>query len=188
VFFLLGSKPTDIFNSFTKLTGRPQLPQLFSLGYHQCRWNYNDQDDVENVNQKFDEYDIPYDVLWLDIEHTDQKKYFTWDYSKFPHPEEMQKKLASHGRKMVTIIDPHIKKDSSFDVYSKGIDGNLFVKTHNGDNYEGWCWPGHSHWLDYTNPAAREMWARKFLDYPVSAFLFYLITRDLLLLFIHGTI
>ena len=24
------------------------------------------------------------DVMWLDIEHTDGKKYFTWDSRKFP--------------------------------------------------------------------------------------------------------
>ena len=34
--------------------------------------------------------DIPYDVLWLDIEHTDGKRYFTWDSYKFPEPKKMQ--------------------------------------------------------------------------------------------------
>ena len=27
------------------------------------------------MDNGFDEHDIPYDVLWLDIEHTDGKKY-----------------------------------------------------------------------------------------------------------------
>ena len=30
-----------------------------------------------------------YDVLWLDIEHTDGKKYFTWNKALFPNPAEM---------------------------------------------------------------------------------------------------
>ena len=29
------------------------------------------------VDRNFDKYDMPYDVLWLDIEHTDGKRYFT---------------------------------------------------------------------------------------------------------------
>jgi len=29
-------------------------------------------------------------VIWLDIEHTDGKKYFTWDKSNFPNPKQMQ--------------------------------------------------------------------------------------------------
>jgi alpha-glucosidase (family GH31 glycosyl hydrolase) len=47
---------------------------LFSLAYHQCRWNYNDEDDVKTVDAGLDQWDIPYDVLWLDIEHTDGKR------------------------------------------------------------------------------------------------------------------
>lgn len=31
-------------------------------------------DDVKQVDANFDVHDIPYDVLWLDIEHTDGKK------------------------------------------------------------------------------------------------------------------
>ena len=36
----------------------------------QCRWNYKDEADVREVDGRFDEHDMPYDVLWLDIEHT----------------------------------------------------------------------------------------------------------------------
>jgi len=39
-------------------------------------------------------------VLWLDIEHTDAKKYFTWDPVKFPTPEQMQANLAAKQRKV----------------------------------------------------------------------------------------
>lgn len=55
---------------------------------------------IISVDHKFDESDIPYDVLWLDIEHTDGKKYFTWDSARFPHPKNMQDKLAVKGRKV----------------------------------------------------------------------------------------
>lgn len=69
--------------------------QLFSIAYHQCRWNYNDQDDVAAVHAGFDEHDIPIDVIWLDIEHTDGKRYFTWDPVKFSKPKEMIEALAA---------------------------------------------------------------------------------------------
>ena len=49
------------------------------------------------------------DVLWLDIEHTDGKRYFTWDPVKFATSTDMINNVASVGRKMVTIVDPHIK-------------------------------------------------------------------------------
>jgi len=60
---------------------------------------------------------LPYDVLWLDIEHTDGKRYFTWDKRNFEDPHEMIEDIASRGRKMVTIVDPHIKVDDQYSVY-----------------------------------------------------------------------
>ena len=50
---------------------------MFSLGYHQCRWNYRDERDIATVEGMFEQLDYPMDVLWLDIEHTDGKRYFT---------------------------------------------------------------------------------------------------------------
>ena len=53
-----------------------------------------------SVDSGFDEHDIPYDVLWLDIEHTDGKRYLTWDTGKFPTADVMQNNLAAKGRKV----------------------------------------------------------------------------------------
>ena len=162
MFIFLGPTQSDIFNAYTALSGRPQLPQEFAIAYHQCRWNYKDQDDVLQVDQNFDKHNIPYDVLWLDIEHTNGKRYFTWDAEKFPEPEQMQDNLASKGRKMVTIVDPHLKKDSTYAVSSEALAQNLFVRTQSGSVFDGYCWPGDSNWLDYTNIEARKFWASKF--------------------------
>ena len=60
------------------------------------------------VDGKFDEHDIPMDVMWLDIEHTDGKKYFTWDARKFPDSIAMTDGLASKGRKLVKHALPNI--------------------------------------------------------------------------------
>lgn len=38
-----GPAPADVSRQFAALTGGTALPQLFSLGYHQCRWNYKDE-------------------------------------------------------------------------------------------------------------------------------------------------
>jgi Glycosyl hydrolases family 31/Galactose mutarotase-like len=105
LFFLPGPSPKDFYRQYAKLTGTMPLPPMFSLGYHQCRWNYKDEQDVYQVHGKFEEFDYPYDVLWLDIEHTDGKRYFTWDKNLFPHPKEMQEKLWSQGRRMVRGVD-----------------------------------------------------------------------------------
>lgn len=161
-FFFVGPGPKDVVRQYTSVTGTPALPQFFATAYHQCRWNYRDEEDVAQVDSKFDEHDIPYDVLWLDIEHTEGKKYFTWDKVLFPNPEEMQKKLAAKGRQMVTIVDPHIKRDESFHLHKEATEKGYYVKDASGKDYDGWCWPGSSSYPDMLNPEIRSWWADKF--------------------------
>lgn len=161
-FLLTGPTPAQLYSQYTSLTGTQQLPPIFSLGYHQCRWNYRDEKDVSAVNGMFEQLDFPYDVLWLDIEHTDGKRYFTWDKQLFPNPVEMQKNLSDLGRKMVTIVDPHIKRDDGYYIHKEATDKGLYIKDKTGGNFDGWCWPGQSSYLDFTDPEVRSWWADQF--------------------------
>uniref|UniRef100_A0A4W5L575 Neutral alpha-glucosidase AB n=1 Tax=Hucho hucho TaxID=62062 RepID=A0A4W5L575_9TELE len=162
VFIMLGPTPTDVFSQYASLTGTQAFPPLSALAYHQCRWNYNDQEDVAAVDQGFDEHDIPYDFIWLDIEHTDGKRYFTWDPHKFPQPKDMLQGLIDKRRKMVAIVDPHIKVDSSYKIHNEIRSKGFYVKNKDGGDYEGWCWPGNSGYPDFTNPEMRAWWASMF--------------------------
>ena len=157
-----GPAPKAVIARYTSLTGTQALPPLWALGYHQCRWNYKDEADVYAVDAAFEAHAFPYDVLWLDIEHTDGKRYFTWDSALFPSPAAMQEKLASRGHKMVTIIDPHIKKDTGYRIHREAADKGLYVRSKSGGEYDGWCWPGSSGYLDFTSPAVRAWWADQF--------------------------
>lgn len=111
--------------------------QFYTLGYHQSRWNYNDEMDVVNVMENFDLHDFPLDAIWLDIEYTDGKKYFTWDPIKFKHPIEMQQNLTTTGRKLVTIIDPHIKRESGYFLHEDALNNDYYIKNKDGNVYEG---------------------------------------------------
>jgi len=75
---------------------------------------------------------------------------------------DMQNKLSAKGRRMVTIIDPHIKRDSSYRVHTDAQAQDLYVKDHTGKTYEGWCWPGSVSYLDFLNPNAQDYWASQF--------------------------
>ena len=63
---------------------------------------------------------------------------------------------------MVTIVDPHIKKDPGYKVYDEGKSKGYFVRTKDGAEYDGWCWPGSSVYLDFTSAEVREWWASRF--------------------------
>jgi alpha 1,3-glucosidase len=162
LFVLLGPAPAAVLRQYGALTGTQALPPLFALAFHQCRWNYNDEADVALVVERMDAARLPMDVLWLDIEHTDGKRYFTWDAGKFPAPAAMQDRVALLGRKMVTIVDPHIKRAGGYAVHEEAAAADIYVKNKDGTVYEGWCWPGSSSWLDYLDPAVRAWWAGRF--------------------------
>ncbi|KAJ3245208.1 hypothetical protein HK104_007973, partial [Borealophlyctis nickersoniae] len=165
-----GSTPLSISTSYGLLTGSQQLPQRFALGYHQCRYSYMNQSDVLSVDGGMDAHGMPYDVMWLDIDHTSGYRYFTWNYTRFPDPVGMQKLLAGKGRQMVTIKDPHLAVDKGYKVYMGAHEKGLLIKRAGGkEDYEGMCWPstlGPDHpnttWVDFHNPAARAYWATQF--------------------------
>ena len=104
------------------------------------------------MDAKFDEFDIPYDVLWLDIKHINGKRYFTWDNFLFPNPEAMQNKLKVKGHHMVTIVDPNIKRGDGFALHKEVTQKGYYVKDSHGNDYDSWCWPGASSYLDMLNP------------------------------------
>jgi len=158
-----GPTVADAAAQYAAATGTAPVPPMFALGYHQCRWNYRDERDVNTVHDTFERLDYPYDVLWLDIEHTDGKRYFTWDKGLFPDPVRMQKKLAQDGRKMVTIVDPHIKRDNNYHVHKEATRLGLYIKDKHGKkDFDGWCWPGSSSYLDFTSAHVRDWWAEQF--------------------------
>uniref|UniRef100_A0A669E049 Glucosidase alpha, neutral C n=1 Tax=Oreochromis niloticus TaxID=8128 RepID=A0A669E049_ORENI len=159
---LLGPSPQQLFAQYAQLTGYQALPPLFALGYHQCRWNYIDEADVKSVDAGFDRHSIPYDVIWLDIEHTDGKRYFTWDPVHFPEPAKLQQHLEKKNRKLVIISDPHIKVDPSWSLYCEARDGGHFVKDREGQIFKGSCWPGESSYLDFSSSATRAWYSRCF--------------------------
>ena len=53
----------------------------------------------------------------------------------------MQDNLAASGRKLVTIIDPHIKKDTNYYIYKEAHDKGLYVQNKDGQEFDGYALP-----------------------------------------------
>ena len=80
-----------------------------------------------DVHAKFDEYEIPYDTIWLDIEYTDEKKYFTWHKENFATPEKMLRELDRTGRNLLQLSIHTLKLGTMSAMRSsKGIDNERF--------------------------------------------------------------
>lgn len=158
-YFIYGPSVQDVMAGYTSLTGTTPLPQMWTLGYQQCRWSYAPEARLLEVAKTFREKKIPCDGLYLDIDYMDQYKVFTWDKERFPDPAKTTEKLADEGFKLVTIIDPGVKKEKGYSIYDQGIENGYFAKDKDGILYVNTVWPGESLFPDYAQSKTRAWWA-----------------------------
>lgn len=158
-YLFAGPTIAEVVERYTRLTGRIPLPPRWSLGFHQSRWGYSPDTKILSVADELRTRQIPADAMWLDIQHMDGFRSFTWDPVTFPDPQGLTSALAGKGFRSVAIVDPGIKIDPAWDVYATGVEQGHFLKDEGGQPYEGEVWPGPSVFPDFSDPAARDHWA-----------------------------
>lgn len=161
-YYIAGNSLAEVLEGYTYLTGRCPLPQRWTLGYHQSRWGYVTQEDVEEVASGMRKYDIPCDVIHFDIDYMQDYKVFTWNQKRYHNdPDGFLKGLAEQGFKPVTINDPGVKKEKDYPVYEEGVENGYFARTPEGEVYINAVWPGDAAFPDFGNPAVRNWWGDK---------------------------
>lgn len=163
-YFIAGPELIQVAERYTELTGRPELPPLWAMGFHQCKWSYYPESVVRDLAQDFRKHQIPCDAIYLDIDYMDGYRCFTWNNSHFPDPKGMIDDLAKDGFRTVVIIDPGIKIDHDYWVFKEGMTRDAYLKRLDGPYAKGKVWPGECYFPDYTNPDVREWWASLFRD------------------------
>jgi len=161
-YFFGAQTVAGILQDFTWLTGRMEMPPLWSLGYQQCRWSYMSAKEVLKVAHTFRKKQIPADVLYCDIDYMDNYKIFTWDKKTFPEPKAMLDELKAMDFKLVTIVDPGIKVEEGYKEYDEGVANKYFATYPNGENYVANVWPGRCHFPDFYRADVREWWGKAF--------------------------
>ncbi len=164
-YFIHGPKLLDVCQRYTLLTGRPEMPPLWALGYQQCKWSYHPEKKVREIGATMREHKIPCDAIYIDIDYMDGFRCFTWDKEKFPNPKKMIQDLKEDGFKTVVIIDPGIKIDDNYFVFKDGLKNNVFCKRPGGDYVIGKVWPDDCYFPDYTNPNVRKWWGNLFKEF-----------------------
>ncbi|MFT4849001.1 MAG: alpha-glucosidase [Sediminicola sp.] len=164
-YFVYGPEMNDVVANYTDLTGKPhQMPALWTLGYHQCKWSYYPESKVTAVAAKFRELQIPCDAIYLDIDYMEGFRCFTWNKEYFPDPKRMVKELMDDGFKTIVIIDPGIKVDKDYSVFQEGLENDYFCKRADGPYMKGKVWPGECYFPDFTNPKVRDWWSGLFQE------------------------
>ncbi|WEV18465.1 TIM-barrel domain-containing protein [Clostridium perfringens] len=157
-YFISGENIKEVVKNYTALTGRMEMPPLWSLGYQQCRFSYFSQEEVRELVKTFEEKDIPLDVIYLDIDYMDGFRVMTFKTPNFDDAAGLISDLKEKGIRTITIIDPGVKVDEEYDVFKRGKEGNHFTKKLDGEMFIGAVWPGDSAFPDFSNKDCREWW------------------------------
>lgn len=163
-YFIYGPELLSVAEQYAQLTGRPELPPKWAIGFHQSKWSYYPESKVKAIAKEFREREIPCDALYLDIDYMDGYRCFTWNEDRFPDPPRMIKELADDGFKTVVIIDPGIKIDLDYPIFQEALEKGYFCQRPDGHFVQGKVWPGECFFPDFTRPEVREWWSGLFRD------------------------
>ncbi len=132
---IVGDSWEDVVENYTDLTGKHPLPPRWSFGNFSSRFGYHNQEEVENTIKKFQEDQIPVDVIILDLYWFGKSVKGTmgnleWDKDNFPNPEEMIANLNKKGVKTILITEPFILTTSSR--WQEAVDKSILVTDKSG--------------------------------------------------------
>lgn len=159
-YFIGGNSVAEIIQHYSWLTGKMEMPPLWSLGFQQCRYSYYPDKEVSTLATTFRDKQIPADAIVLDIHYMDAYKIFSWHPQHFKEPDKLIAELKSKGFEVVVMCDPGIKVEKGYGPYDEGVVQHAFIKYADGKNYEGNVWPGWCHFPDFTKPETRDWWAK----------------------------
>lgn len=161
-YFIYGPALIDVAARYTMLTGTPELPPMWALGFHQSKWSYYPESRIREIASEFRKRRIPCDVIHFDIDYMDGFRCFTWSPEHFPEPKTLLTDLQAQGFKPVAIVDPGIKIDPNYKVWKEAFDKHYFCRRMDGPLLKGEVWPGQCHFPDFTKPEVRAWWATLF--------------------------
>ena len=110
LFVVLSEDPATIMAEYAGITGRPEMPPLWSFGYQQSHRTLSSREEVLREARTFREKKLPCDVLiylgtgFCPSGWNTENGSFVWNSRVFPDPKEMIAELHSQNFRVV----PHV--------------------------------------------------------------------------------
>ncbi len=159
---LVVGPPRVLARRWAAYSGFPALPPRWALGFHQSRWGYRTQAEVEAVLRGYADHDLPLHALHLDIDHMHRRRVFTVDARRFPNLPQLQKRAAAQGVRLVPIVDPGVAVDPHAPRYRQGRAQGYFCTDAQGREVHAPVWPGWCAFPDFTRPEVRAWWQQAY--------------------------
>jgi alpha-D-xyloside xylohydrolase len=146
LFIFLG-QPKEVLNEYTNLTGKAQMPPLWSFGLWMSRISYFSEKEGREVAAKLRDDKIPSDVLHFDTGwfQDDWRCDYTFSPKRFDDPKKMIDDLLKDGFHICLWQIPYFVPKNK--LFNEIIDKGLYIKNSKG------TLPTEDAVLDFSNPA-----------------------------------
>jgi len=162
VWVLLGPKPDDVIFQYHQLINPPVQIPYWSLGWHQCRYGYQNASVLLGVLNNYDYYNLPLDGLWSDIDYMSSYQDFVLNPVTYPlrNMTYIVQSLQSKGRNWVPIEDAGTAQNLSDPNYVQGTNMNVWIMNPYTLTQPavGVVWPGNATFVDWVHPNASKYW------------------------------
>ncbi len=158
----------NLVSRITEITGRQELPPLWSLGYITSKYGYRTEAETRGVVDTLKRAGYPFDGIVLDLywygKEEDMGR-LAWDPVQWPAYKDMLADLKEQGVNLVAISQPYVLRNGrAIDNYNELAPKGMFVKDMNGKPAEVTIWVGHGGMFDVSNPDTRAWLANRYKE------------------------
>ena len=138
LYFLSGPGPVQVAEQYSEVVGKPAMMPYWGLGFHQCKYGYQDFIQLAEVVYNYSLANIPLETMWTDIDYMDGRKVFTLDPQRFPLEKmrEFVGYLHEHDQHYIMMVDPAVAYQD-YSAFQNGMKAGAFLKNKNGSVYQG---------------------------------------------------
>lgn len=161
------SSLADVTTALTSLTGRQDLPPLWSFGFITSKYGYKTQRETEDIVDSLRAKGYPLDGIVLDLywygKEEDMGR-LQWERDQWPDPVDMMQYLRAKGVNVITISQPYVLRNGkAIDNYTTLGKEGLFVADSTGTApQEVKIWVGEGGMFDVSNPKTRDWLSRRY--------------------------
>ncbi|SPO02052.1 related to alpha-glucosidase b [Cephalotrichum gorgonifer] len=159
-YFLAGPDPVAVAKQYADVVGAPALTPYWGLGFHQCRYGYQDVFDVAEVVYNYSKAGIPLETMWTDIDYMDGRATFTLDKERFPLSQVQQVVDYLHERDQhyIMMANPTAAYREGSATIERGLENDIYLKHANGSELLGVVWPGVTVFPDWFSENVTRYW------------------------------